>query len=202
MSTARRWLRGSAAAIVIALATWSDTATSAAPVRIGQDASRANPDAQVVADFTRRTQTYADLHRKLEKTLPARPEPASPTQVEAHQRALDRLLIQARPRAQHGDFFTHDIRAYFRRQIARALAGPDGRGVKDEIMDENPGRIQLRINGRYPDGIPVSTMPPQILAVVPPLPDELEYRFIGRRLILLDVHAHLVLDYVDDALPR
>jgi hypothetical protein len=199
MTTRRRWHRGSAAAIVLA---GSIAAASGAPIRIQQDASRVNPDAPLVAEFARRTQAYAELHRKLEKTLPARPEHASPAQVETHQRALDRLLIQARPRAQHGDFFTQDIRAYFRRQIARALAGPDGRAIKDEIMDENPGRIQLRINGRYPDDIPVSTMPPQILAVVPPLPDELEYRFIGRRLILLDVHAHLVVDYIDNAVPR
>lgn len=199
MTTPRRWHRGSAAAIILAA---SIATAAAAPFRFRQDASRAHADAQLVADFARRTQAYADLHRKLEKTLPARPEPATPAQVETHQRALDRLLIQARPRAQHGDFFTQDIRAYFRRQIARVLAGPDGRGVKDEIMDDNPGRIQLRINGRYPDGVPVSTMPPQILAVVPPPPDELEYRFIGRRLILLDVHAHLVLDYLDDAVPR
>ncbi|MGH9311102.1 MAG: hypothetical protein ACRD1U_17125 [Vicinamibacterales bacterium] len=199
MMTPRRWHRGSAPAILLAA---SLVTASAAPTPVQQDAARVNRDAQLVADFVRRTQAYAELHRKLEQTLPARPEHATPAQVETHQRALDRLLIQARPRAQQGDLFTSDIRAYFRRQIARALAGPDGRAVKDEIMDENPGRIQLRINGRYPDDIPVSTMPPQILAVFPSLPDELEYRFIGRRLILLDVHAHLVLDYVDDALPR
>jgi hypothetical protein len=69
-------------------------------------------------------------------------------------------------------------------------------------MDENPGRIQIRINSRYPDEIPVSTMPPQILAALPKLPDELEYRFIGERLILLDIHAHLIVDFIEDALPR
>jgi hypothetical protein len=69
-------------------------------------------------------------------------------------------------------------------------------------MDENPGRIQLQVGGRYPDEVPLSTMPPQVLAALPKVPEELEYRFIGRRLILLDVHAHLVVDYIDDALPR
>jgi hypothetical protein len=60
----------------------------------------------------------------------------------------------------------------------------------------------VRINGQYPDTVPVSTVPPQVLAALPRLPDDVEYRFIGRRLILLDVHSNLIVDYIDDALPR
>jgi hypothetical protein len=45
-------------------------------------------------------------------------------------------------------------------------------------------------------------MPPQLLASLPKLPEALEYRFIGDRLILLDVHAHLVVDFIERALPR
>ena len=30
----------------------------------------------------------------------------------------------------------------------------------------------------------------------------MEYRFIGDRLILLDTHAHVVADFIDDALPK
>jgi hypothetical protein len=68
-------------------------------------------------------------------------------------------------------------------------------------MDENPGPIRLAVNGRYPDSVPLATMPPQVLAQLPRLPDDLEYRFIASRLILLDVHAHIIVDYIDDALP-
>jgi hypothetical protein len=45
-------------------------------------------------------------------------------------------------------------------------------------------------------------MPPQVLAALPRLPEDLEYRFIGSRLILLDVHAQIVVDFIEDALPR
>jgi hypothetical protein len=61
--------------------------------------------------------------------------------------------------------------------------------------------VKLAVNGRYPDEVPMSTMPPQVLAVLPKLPVEIEYRFVGDRLILLDVHAHIVMDYIDRALP-
>jgi hypothetical protein len=40
-----------------------------------------------------------------------------------------------------------------------------------------------------------------VLAALPKLPKDLEYRFIGDRLILLDVHAHTIADYMDKALP-
>ena len=45
--------------------------------------------------------------------------------------------------------------------------------------------MKLAVNSRYPDEVPLSTMPPQVLAMLPKLPDDLEYRFIGTRLILL-----------------
>ncbi len=42
-------------------------------------------------------------------------------------------------------------------------------------------------------------MPPQILLVLPRLPEQLEYRFIGERLVLLDVHSITIVDYLDRA---
>ena len=104
--------------------------------------------------------------------------------------------------AEQGDIFTQPIRAYFRRQITRALAGTDAADLRASIMEENPGPIQLRINGAFPDSVPMTTMPPQILAAMPKLPRELEFRFIGNRLILLDAHAQLVVDFMDDAIPN
>ena len=43
-------------------------------------------------------------------------------------------------------------------------------------MDENTTTLKLAVNTRYPDDLPVSTMPPQVLAMLPKLPEELEYR--------------------------
>jgi hypothetical protein len=44
-------------------------------------------------------------------------------------------------------------------------------------------------------------MPPQMLAPLPDLPKGLEYRFLGRRLILLDDAADIILDYSDNVIP-
>jgi len=37
---------------------------------------------------------------------------------------------------------------------------------------------------------------------MPKLPEEMEFRFIGNTLVLMDVHAHLIADYVPDAFPH
>jgi len=50
--------------------------------------------------------------------------------------------------------------------------------------------------------VPLSTVPPQVLSSLPKLPEDLEYRFIGERLILLDVHAHIIADFMENAFPR
>ena len=70
--------------------------------------------------------------------------------------------------------------------------GPEGAELKASIMDENPGRLQLQVNGRVSGHrCPLSTVPPQVLQALPKLPEDLEYRFIGDRLILHDIHAHI-----------
>ena len=167
-----------------------------------QNPPASNPDAKVIIEFNRRANEYADLHEKLEKTLPPLPEKPTSEQISEHQRGLERLLGRARSDAKQGDILSEPIRAYFRRQIARVLEGPDGPAVRASILDEDTRAVRPRINSRYPPNIPVSNMPPQILLVLPRLPEQLEYRFIGERLVLLDVHSNTVVDYLDRALSR
>ena len=42
---------------------------------------------------------------------------------------------------------------------------------------------------------------PSLLAVLPPLPEGLEYRFADRDLVLIDIHASIVVDILVNALP-
>jgi hypothetical protein len=43
-------------------------------------------------------------------------------------------------------------------------------------------------------------VPPNLLADLPKLPEDLEYRVIDRHLILRDVHANVIVDYVPNAI--
>jgi hypothetical protein len=168
-----------------------------------QQADRVNPHAKALARFQETVKTYVELHRKLEATLPDVPKEATPAQIDQRQRALAALIQTARKGAAQGDLFDREARPYIRKLLYGIFTGPSGQRLRMAIHEENPGEaVKLVVNGRYPDTIPFSTVPPQVLSNLPPLPQELEYRFIGTTLILLDAHAHIIVDYLSGAVPR
>jgi hypothetical protein len=158
-------------------------------------------DAKGLAEFNERVSAYTALHQKVEATLPSKPTEATPDAIHKHQNALAQLIVQARKDAKQGDIITPATQRVFRQVLARVFVGEEGRQLKAAILDENTRTVGVQINRRYPDEIPLSTVPPQVLAALPKLPKDLEYRFIGDRLILLDVHAHTIADYMDKAFP-
>ncbi|HXG55509.1 MAG TPA: hypothetical protein VNJ03_09055 [Vicinamibacterales bacterium] len=164
--------------------------------------AESSSDLQAVTAYNARIREYAALHNRLEATLPAMTVKTSPEAIDRHQRGLEQLIVASRKSAVRGDIFTADIERVVRRVLGQVFAGPDGRQLKETIRDEHTVDVKLAVNARYPDQLPLSTMPPQVLALLPRLPDELEYRFIGHRLILLDVHAHTIADYLDAVLPK
>ena len=92
-----------------------------------------------------------------------------------------------------------------RRRIATCLA-PE---VLDAILAENqqdyeqpeaPAAPPLRVNAAWPPQIPFAFVPPQLLAALPTLPPELQYRIVGRSLVLWDHHANLIVDFLPRAL--
>ena len=163
----------------------------------------ANPDAKVMAEFAERVKAYAELHRKVESTLPKLAEEATPAAIDTHQREFAARMKKARAGARPGELFTPDMQRVVRTLIGRLFRDSNARRqLRDSIMDDNPAGVKLAVNGRYPDEVPLSTMPPDVLKQLPVLPEELEYRFVGETLILLDPDAHVVVDYVTRALPR
>jgi hypothetical protein len=170
--------------------------------RVSQQ-TRVNPDAKALADFQEDVDEYVKLHRKLEKKVGDLPTEADPAAVAKHQAALARLLQQARRGAKVGDIFERDVRPVFRKLLHGILSGPDGASLRAAIKEDNPGpALPLKINAPYPDALPVATMPSQVLKTLPPLPEELDYRFVGDSLILLDRHARIVVDILTGAVPR
>ena len=159
-------------------------------------------DAAALATMNDRLRAYIDLHTKLERSLPALPNDATPQQIDKNQRQLELLVRSARADAKLGDVFTPEARPVIKRLLAAVFGGPDGKQLKASIMDENPVGITLSVNSRYPDTVPLSSVPPQVLQTLPKLSEDMEYHFIGDRLILLDTHAHLIADYIDGALPE
>jgi hypothetical protein len=159
------------------------------------------PHAAATARFEKQVKEYLVLHRKLEAQLPKLKKESTPEEIDKNQRALAALVQKERPNAKQGEFFTPEMQGYLRRVFDQVFLGTDGKNLLGSIMDENPGLPQIVVNERYPDAVPLSTMPPEVLSVLPKLEEDMEYRFVGRRLVLLDAHAHMILDFTDELLP-
>ena len=164
-------------------------------------AAEVNPAGAMVADYQKRVKAYMDLHDKAATDLPSPTKDATPADLVKHQRELEARLLPLRKDAKQGDIFTPEMQTFIRQFLAQVFSGADGRRLKSAIMDENPIAVKFHVNSRYPDTVPLSTMPAQVLKALPSLPEGLEYRFIDQTLILMDVRAHIIVDYVPKALP-
>jgi hypothetical protein len=161
------------------------------------------PDAQVVADFHVRAQRYVELHRTLEGPVPTVAISEDWTEVRTAIDALAARIRAARRDARRGDIFAPDIERWFRGRVAEYLEGCDAAELLATLNEENPEGLIFapRVNGRWPDEASLGPMPPRLLAGLPPLPIELQYRFMNRDLILWDAHANIIVDYVKKAMP-
>ena len=165
-------------------------------------AKKVNPDAQLLADFKTRVDKYMDLHNRLEKEAPPLKETKDPARIKASQDVLAQKIAEARKDAKPGEIFTPEIRQLFRRLMYPETKGTDGAETKAALAEEKHELkdVKIRVNAPYPDGAPLMTVPPNILAALPKLPEDLEFRFVNKHMILLDVHANLIVDYVLNAI--
>jgi len=157
-----------------------------------------NPNAAKLKAFTDRVQKYVDLQKKLEGELPGVGTTNDPAKIEAHRKALAESLRHARRDARRGDIFG-DTAELFRLIIKQDAAN---RSVRDAFatMKEVP-TVPPKVNAEYPAKAPLATVPPLILDRLQLLPEGLEYRFMGRDLILRDSKANLIVDFVHEAVP-
>jgi hypothetical protein len=163
--------------------------------------SKVNPDAAAIADFMKRVNEYAALHQKVESMLKEPSQDGRPEAVVEHQREFAKLMQKERPHAKPGDIVTKPMRNVMRRLLASVFRGPDGREIKRSILDTYTGNAVLYVNQAYPDNMAYSTVPLPILQGLPSLPDALQYRFVGPRLLLLDPHGRLIVDIVEKVFP-
>ena len=142
------------------------------------------------------------LHNKLKKEGPALKETKNPAEIKASQDVLGMKIREARKTAKQGDIFTPEIRQLLRRLMYPETKGAAGAETKAAITEEahETKQVVLKVNADYPDSAPMMTVPPNILSALPKLPEDLEYRFVNRTMILLDTHANLIVDFVPNAI--
>ena len=169
-----------------------------------QAGQRVNPEAQLLADFKSRIDKYMELHNRLEKESPPLKETKNADEIKASQEVLAQKIRAARKGAKQGEIFTPQIQQLFRRLMYPETKGRDGAESKAAMAEEKQELkdVVVKVNAQYPDTAPLMTVPPNILAALPKLPEDLEYRFVMRHMILLDVHANVIVDFVQNAIQQ
>ena len=148
--------------------------------------------------FDQRVRAYVALHRRIETELPDLAPAADAAAIDARRQLLAKRLGAA-PELQPSGIFTPEVTTVIRARLRSVLDGPDGPNLRGVILDANPDGVEVVPGTPYPPAAPLSTVPAAVLAVLPPLPESLEYRFVDHDLILRDVPANLVVDVMPEA---
>ncbi|HLK64802.1 MAG TPA: hypothetical protein VKU19_15260 [Bryobacteraceae bacterium] len=174
---------------------------SAAVSMLLTEQDKVNPGAQTLQDFSKRVADYVKIHEAA-RARTSDPKPSnSPEVVKHHEHSLSREIGEMRGEVAQGNIFTPEIAKEFRRLLAITMQSPDAKHIRESLRHAEPLRNHpLRVNGEYPDGLPLQSIPPSLLLNLPPLPKEVEYRIVGNDLILRDVGANLIVDFIENAI--
>lgn len=175
------------------------TAVLAVALVTSLGAQSVNPTAAALAEFQKRIETYGQARDRATAGVPKLKETPTPADITSREQALAEALRQARASARPGDLF--GPAASVIRKIVRTDYARRAPAERQALLAEVPRVSRVLINTSYPSGLPLATVPPVLLQELPRLPEILEYRFMGRALVLRDVSANLIVDLVDKALP-
>lgn len=153
--------------------------------------------------FNERIQAYVALHRQVERFMPPQRIFTDPAEAERAMVTMATAMRAMRPDAREGEVFDAEVANHFRDVIWRALedAGLVSHVVAGAMIPEVPGNYPPPVvNGTFSWAL-ANDMPSCVLRALPELPIELQYRFVGFDLVLIDLHPNLVVDILRDALP-
>ena len=164
--------------------------------------TKVNPTAALLLEFNERIEDYMELREDAAEEVADADVTRDPARIRARENALATRIRALRAAAKHGDIFTPEIRALFRRLVAPYVKGEPGRELTSTLKEDAPapGAVPLEVNAKYPAGVPFPTTPPSLLLALPQLPTGLEYRIIGKDLVLLDQPADVILDYIQNVI--
>jgi len=155
-----------------------------------------------LAQFDAAIAKYMALRQRLRNEL-AGPVPNSTApELTRASDAIAAAIQRARTGARPGNIFSAPVATVVKRWVDDVIRRDDLGPMLADIDDETPTVKSPSIHLRFPAASQLATMPPSLLAVLPALPKELEYRIIGEYLVLRDVDAALILDYIPTAVQR
>jgi hypothetical protein len=177
---------------------------SAAPVATPAPAATTpaavNAQGAATLEFKKRIDAYMKIHNDADAKVPSLKKTDDPKEISDRERALAQAIMTLRAGAQPGDIFAPAYQPYFI-QIVKDDFKTRSAADRKAIVVELPAKLKVDINTVYPTTVPLATFPPALLSKLPDLPADLEYRIVGRSLILRDVKANLIVDILRDVVP-
>ena len=162
-------------------------------------AAPVNQHAQAMVEFKRRVDGYLELRKAVTQKYPEVKETGNPAKIHEREVNLGKGIAMARANAKAGDLF-----GPVSRQLLTIVENDwNSRSPADQkaILSELPRGLMLKVNQPYPSNIPLASVPSKLLAQLPMLPEELEYRLVDRRLLLRDRDANVIVDVLVGAEP-
>lgn len=176
------------------------TPGSETPTLVTPDGQPVNPMGAATLEFHKRIQAYVKIHNEAESKVPNLKRTDDPVEISGREKALAEMIMTLRAGAQPGEIFAKEYQPYFIKIVQDDFA-TRSRADRIALINELPKNIKVDINTVYPTTIPLETFPARLLRKLPDLPPELEYRIVGRSLILRDVKANLIVDILRDVVP-
>jgi hypothetical protein len=171
-------------------------ATSAPPAPPKGDAQGA-----ALQEFQNRLNGYVELRTKLAHDLRPLKPTANAAELTARQDSLAAAIRQTRKNARMGDLIPAPVADVLRRTIQNDFKSRSPETRKAAVSEVTDGIIPV-INRPFPARAALPTIPPLLLAKLPLLPDNLQYRFLDRHLVILDGDTELIIDYVPNVLTQ
>ena len=170
------------------------------PMASFAQAPRVNQQAAALWELQKRLAAYLELRGDLAAKLKPMSTTASATELSSRQESLASALREVRKDAKPGDLIPAGAAELIRKTVVEDLkrrTAAEKRGTFEDVAD-GPRPV---INSTYPVEAALPTMPPLLLNNLPRLPDNLQYRFYARHIVLLDADVGIIVDYIPNALP-
>ena len=158
-------------------------------------------DKKVATDFEGRVRLYTTRREEIEDTLPKLSKQATAEQIQAHKAALLKAVLLERRGAKRGVIFSPDAEQMIRSIVVTHYSGRDRMELRKELAEAENKTVPVKVNAVYPEAAELVEMPPTLLLVLPQLPKQVRYRFVGNNLLIVDRENHLIVDYMTNALP-
>ena len=175
---------------------------TAAPLAVHRAMRQDDQDTAAFRQFHEEVARYLAIHTTLRAEVPGPVPQSTARELNDASDMLANAIRRARPRPRQGDFFSAEAIRLITTRLREALKSPNAAAALAGIDDEQPATLRPQLYLRFPAANEMATMPPSLLRLLPRVPAELEYRIVGEYLVLRDVKAAMIIDYIPKALPR